>query len=150
MHMYECTTCVTQKTYQRKLAIQISESCEQKVDAVLNRTSAQLKRLAEHLNYCRQQRKTATYIEVADAIDIEAPQRIHRLTGLLEALMEHDHKHNQPLRAALVVSRSGTSLPGKGFFLKAQALGLTPAVSDEKFHQQCLNCLFDDSVSTFD
>ena len=113
----------------------------------MNRSSAQLKRLADHLDYCRQQHKTVTYLEVADAIDVQAPHRIHRLTELLEALMEHDQKYQQPLRAALVVSRSGTGLPAQGFFLKAQALGLMPTVIAEEFHQQCLNHLFDSPVT---
>ena len=103
---------------------------------------AQFKHLVEHLECCRQQHKTVTYLEVANAIDILAPQRIHQVTELLEALMEHDQKHDQPMRAALVVSRSGAGLPAEGFFLKAQALGLMPAVTAEEFHQQCLSRLF--------
>jgi hypothetical protein len=104
---------------------------------------ADFKSLTAYLDYCRQQHKTATYLEVADAIDVQAPHRIRRVAELLEALMEHDQKHHQPLRAALVVSKIRTGLPGKGFFLKAQALGLMPAVTAEEFHQQCLSSLFD-------
>ena len=105
--------------------------------------SVQLKRIAEHLVNCCQQKKTITYLEVAEAVDIQAPHRIHRVTKLLEALMELDQKHDQPLRAALVVSRSVPNLPGEGFFLKAQELGLMNGVSASEFHQQCLNRLFD-------
>ena len=115
-----------------------------------NSSSAQFKRLAEYLDHCRQQRKTATYLEVADVIDIQAPHRIRKLAELLEALLEHDQKHHQPLRAALVVSRTGAGLPAEGFFLKAQALGLNPAVNAKEFHQRCLNRLFDGSVTTLD
>jgi hypothetical protein len=104
--------------------------------------SSEFKRLVEHLDYCRQQRKTATYLEVAEAINIQAPQRIHRLSSLLESLMEYDQMHLQPQRAALVVSRSGTALPAEGFFIKAQALGLMLAANQQEFHQQCLSRLF--------
>jgi hypothetical protein len=114
----------------------------------LNSRSAQFKRLAEYLDHCRQQRKTVTYLQVADAIDILAPHRIRRLAELLEALMEYDHKHNHPLRAALVVSRNRAGLPAEGFFLKAQALSLMPVVNAEEFHQLCLNHLFDEPAST--
>ena len=120
---------------------------EQRQEADFNHSSAQFKRLTEYLDYCRQQRKITTYLEVADAIGVEAPHRIHRLTELLETLMEHDHKNQQPLRAALVVSRVMPGLPGKGFFLKAQTLGLMSAVIDEEFHQQCLNRLFNGLAS---
>lgn len=114
----------------------------------MNSSSVQMRRLAEHLDHCCQQRKTVTYLEVADAINVQAPQRIHRLTELLEALMEQDQKNDQPLRAALVVSRARIGLPGKGFFLKAQALGLMPAVIPEEFHQQCLDRLFGSSAES--
>lgn len=120
---------------------------EQRQEADFNHSSVQFIRLSEHLDYCRQQRKTVTYLEVANAIDIQAPHRIHRLTELLETLMEHDQKHQQPLRAALVVSRVMPSLPAKGFFLKAQTLGLMAGVTAEEFHQQCLNRLFGGQAS---
>ena len=116
---------------------------EHQTDADSKLDSVQLKRIAEHLDYCRQQKMTITYLQVADAIDIQAPHRIHRVTQLLEALMELDQKHDQPLRAALVVSRIGAGLPGEGFFLKAQELGLMTGVVANEFHQQCLNRLFD-------
>ena len=116
--------------------VEPSEPAEQCQDA-------NLKRLAEYLDYCRQQHMTATYLEVADAIEAQAPHRIRRVAELLEALMEYDQKQHQPLRAALVVSKIRSGLPGKGFFLKAQSLGLMPAVTAEEFHRQCLSSLFD-------
>ncbi len=114
----------------------------------VNRREAQFTRLIKHLDCCRQQQQTATYLDVADAVGIKAPQRIHQLTELLEALMEHDQRHSQPQRAALVVSRSGTRLPADGFFLKAKALGLMQSTTAERFHQQCLKRLFDSSATT--
>jgi hypothetical protein len=129
-------------------AIEPRVPSEHRQGADLNCRSAQLKRLSQHLDYCRQQRKTATYLEVADAIDIQAPYRIHQLTELLEALMEYDQKHHQPLRAALVVSRARASLPAEGFFLKAQAQGLMTGGITVEFHQQCLSRLFDYPTKT--
>ncbi len=115
-----------------------------------NRRQALFKCLVEHLDSCRQQQQTTTYLEVADAIGIQPPQRIHQLTELLEALMEHDQKQCQAQRAALVVSRSGAFLPANGFFLKAQTLGLITDASAEQFHQQCLKSLFDSSATLVD
>ncbi len=109
----------------------------------LEANSIQLKRLAKYLDLCCLKRKTITYLEAADAIDVTAPQRIHQVTLLLEALIEHDQTLGQPIRAALVVSRNKTSLPGEGFFLKAQALGLMSGVDAEEYHQRCLDRLFD-------
>lgn len=108
-----------------------------------NHTSAQFKRLAEYLDDCRRQHMNVTYLEAADAIEIQAPHRIHRLTVLLEELMEYDQEHGHPLRAALVVSRAQSRLPAEGFFLKAQSLGLMSGIIAEEFHQQCLKRLFD-------
>ncbi len=105
--------------------------------------AVQLNRLAQYLDLCCRNRETITYLEAADAIAVAAPQRIHQVTQLLEALIEHDHSLGQPIRAALVVSRTKGGLPGEGFFLKARALGLMSSVSAQDFHQQCLNRLFD-------
>ena len=108
-----------------------------------NLRSADLTRLAEYLDACCRQQKTVTYLEAANALDTQAPHRIHRLTMLLEGLLEHDQKYQRPLRAALVVSRSGARIPGEGFFLEARALGIMQAETNEAFHQQCLSRLFD-------
>lgn len=123
-------------------AIEKLVSNEERKGSGLTHSSVQLKRLAKHLDLCCIQRKTITYLEAANAIDIAAPQRIHQVTQLLEALIEHDQKLGRPIRAALVVSRNKTGLPGEGFFLKAQALGLMSGVVGEEFHQHCLNRLF--------
>jgi hypothetical protein len=112
-------------------------------DVDLKKKSVQLNRLAKHLDSCCLKRETITYLDAANAIGVVAPQRIHQVTQLLEALIEHDHEMGQAIRAALVVSRTNTGLPGDGFFLKAQALGLMSGVSAPVFHQQCLNRLFD-------
>ena len=127
--------------------IETAVPTEQTEDADLNLRETQFNRLTEHLDYCRQQQKTVSYLEAADAIDVQAPRRIHQLTMLLETLMEYDQKHRQPIRAALVVSRDGAGLPAEGFFIKAQELGLMQAGAAQEFHQQCLNRLFSSPAS---
>ena len=68
--------------------------------------------------------RIVTYAEMADAADIPAPQRIHKLTLWLEKTMRQDHAVGQPLRAALVISRNRNGLPAPGFFLLCQELGI--------------------------
>ena len=68
--------------------------------------------------------RMVTYAEMADAADIPAPQRIHKLTLWLESTMRQDHAACQPLRAALVISRNRRGLPAPGFFLLCQELGI--------------------------
>ena len=104
--------------------------------------SNQLNSLAKHLDLCRLKRVTITYLEAADAIGVLAPQRIHQVTQLLEILIERDQKADKPIRAALVVSRNRTGLPGEGFFLKAKELGLMSGNTAQEFHQYCLDSLF--------
>ena len=65
-----------------------------------------------------------TYAELADAARIPGTQRIHRLTGWLETLLEDDHRAARPLRAAWVVSRRHEQVPAPGFFMKCQDLGI--------------------------
>jgi hypothetical protein len=119
----------------------------QQQDGDLDYVSTQLKGLAEYLNGCRQRRSTVTYLQAADAINIAPPQRIHQVTQLLEALVDYDHQHGQPLRAALVVSRYRIPLPAEGFFMKVRTLGLVQDLSNEEFHQYCLHRLFDKALA---
>lgn len=55
--------------------------------------------------------------------------RMGQLTAALEALMEHDARNGQPLRASLCEARLSGGLPARGFFDKAAALGY--ATDDE-------------------
>ena len=68
--------------------------------------------------------RIVTYAEMADAANIPAPQRIHKLTRWLESTMRQDHAAGQPLRAALVISRNRSGLPAPGFFLLCKELGI--------------------------
>ena len=89
--------------------------------------------------------RIVTYAEMADAADIPAPQRIHKLTLWLEATMRQDHAASQPLRAALVISRNRNGLPAPGFFLLCQELGLYQGAKTgadaAQFHQTMLAAL---------
>lgn len=60
---------------------------------------------------------------------------------MLEMMMEDDTRAGRPLLAALVLSRTGQGLPARGFFLKAEALGLDAAQPHE-FHRKQRAALF--------
>ncbi len=90
-----------------------------------NNTDTAWQRRAEMaLATAQQANKTITYAELADAAAIPSPQRIHKLTEWLETSMRSDHAAGQPLRAALVISRSRSGLPAPGFFILCGELGL--------------------------
>jgi len=72
------------------------------------------------------ERLPATYDDVATALGLAAPLRIHRVTRALETLMQEDAAAGRPLVAALVVSRTGRREPAPGFFALATALGRLP------------------------
>ena len=89
--------------------------------------------------------RIVTYAEMADAADIPAPQRIHKLTLWLEATMRQDHAAGQPMRAALVISRNRNGLPAPGFFLLCGELGIYQGAETgadaAQFHQTMLAAL---------
>ena len=67
--------------------------------------------------------QAVTYDALAQAASIPAPHRIHKLTLWLEQLMAEDAATDQPLRAAITVSRLH-DWPARGFFDTARQLGL--------------------------
>ncbi len=101
-----------------------------------------LERIAAVLDAHARQRQTLTYLALADAVAMPGPQRIHRITGLLETLMKRDAEAGRPIRAALVVSRAGHGLPAAGFFDRAQRLGLFDGDDPSGFHRLVLERLF--------
>ncbi len=103
---------------------------------------ALLERMAAVLDQHAAQRRTLTYLELADAIAMPGPQRIHRTTRLLEILMKHDAEAGRPIRSALAVSRAGHGLPAPGFFDRAGRLGLFDGGDARRFHQHLLDALF--------
>lgn len=68
--------------------------------------------------------ETITYGALARALVGEADLPIAKLVGALEQLMELDAAQGRPLRAALCTGRLNNGLPARGFFEKAQALGV--------------------------
>lgn len=68
--------------------------------------------------------RLTTYKELADRLKLTPPLTIHRIADALEMLMTEDAEVGQPFLAALCVSRSGTRLPARGFFMAAEALRL--------------------------
>lgn len=65
-----------------------------------------------------------TYKELADRLGLEPPQTIRRVGDAIETLLEEDVAAGRPLLAALCVSKLLPGIPSRGFFLKAEALGL--------------------------
>ena len=60
----------------------------------------------------------------ADRLGLEPQQTIHRAGEALETLVEDDVAAGRPMLAALCVSKMRSGIPGRGFFLKAQVLGV--------------------------
>jgi len=107
------------------------------------RLLASLESLLERL---RSQRRTLTYLEVADHLAVPGPHRIHKTTRLLEQLLEQDIAEGRVPRSALVVSRRGHGLPAPGFFDRARRLGVFDGRGPEDFHdfhERLLRQLFD-------
>lgn len=101
-----------------------------------------LQRLADVLDRARQLRQTMTYLQAADAINVQPPYRIHQVTQLLETLLEQDHRLGRPIRTALVISRARVGQPAEGFYAKARELGLFDGSEPARFHERCLQQLF--------
>ena len=86
--------------------------------------------------------RIVTYAEMADAADIPAPQRIHKLTLWLEATMRQDHAASQPMRAALVIDPNRNRLPAAGFFRLCQDLGVYQGAETGDDAAQCHQTMF--------
>jgi hypothetical protein len=87
-----------------------------------------------------------TYQELANALQILPPHSIHRVTEVLERLMEEDAAADRPFIAALIISKARGGLPGPGFFDCAQRLGRFTGDPDGQdartFHAAELNAVF--------
>ena len=73
-----------------------------------------------------------TYKALAATANMTGPHKIHRLTSWLEQLMAEDYQNDQPLRAAVVISKASGGLPAPGFFDKAKELGLDFETTDRR------------------
>lgn len=80
-------------------------------------------RLRTHLEARAVLGQTLTYLEAAQALQLQPPQTIHQITTALEQLMAEDVAAGRPLIAALVVSKWRDGLPAPGFFDFAAQLG---------------------------
>jgi len=94
------------------------------------------------LQQARREGRTMTYLQTADAIGIEPPQRIHQLARLVEILLKQDVEAGQAPLAALVVSRARGGLPAPGFFERARRLGIFDGENPVQFHDNLLDSLF--------
>jgi hypothetical protein len=78
---------------------------------------------------------TLTYAQAAEALALDGPGRIARVTAALERLMAEDAAAGAPFLAALVVGRRRGGLPAPGFFEAAARLGrLPPGADPAAFH----------------
>lgn len=104
-----------------------------------------LARLRSELERVRLQRRTVTYLQLADALCIPPPKRIHTVTRLLELLLNEDVRAGRPPLAALAVSRVRGGLPAPGFFDRARRLGLDVGDDPARFHAELLKSLHESS-----
>jgi len=65
-----------------------------------------------------------TYKELADRLELAPPHKIHRIAEALEARMKEDVAAGRPMLSALCVSKMQPGIPGRGFFLTAEVLGI--------------------------
>nr|CDQ33702.1 hypothetical protein BN993_03149 [Virgibacillus halodenitrificans] len=75
-----------------------------------------------------------TYQRLADALGLQPPRTIARVTQALETSMREDAAEGRPFIAVLVVSRRAPHMPARGFFELAVELGRFPA--DTSLHAQ--------------
>lgn len=95
------------------------------------------------LDGARGQRRTLTYLEIADALELEPPQRIHRATRLIEMLLAEEIGAGRVPLAALAVSRARGGLPAPGFFDRLRRLGIDPGPDPAAWHRATLEALFE-------
>lgn len=112
----------------------------------LNETEQErlLEKLSAVLDQARRDGRLMTYLEVADALAVPGPHRIHKTTRLLETLLKQDIDDGRPIRAALAVSRARRGRPAPGFFDRARRLGLPVGDDEPAFHDQLINDLLGD------
>lgn len=108
---------------------------------------AELDRLAAMLDARSAGARVLTYQKAAEALALKPPHVIHRLTHLLERLMDLDAARGAPLRSALVVSKVRGGRPAPGFFDHARALGVLGDTAEDDFHDQQLRALAASAVN---
>ena len=88
-----------------------------------------------------QKAEMISYDDLAKAVDVPSPHRIHKLTTYLETLIEQDIRQGEPIRAAVVISKI-RGLPAPGFFDTLDRCQLAYDKSDKlRAHRELLNAL---------
>ncbi len=99
-----------------------------------------LERLEALLIEAAKNRKTLTYAQVAQYLELQPPHTIHQAAEWIEAMMRLHAKAGAPQLASLVISKARGGLPAPGFFLLMQELGLYEGSVDgedaRQFHAQ--------------
>ena len=88
-----------------------------------NRLQTIASRLRKHLQKIAGRRVPTTYQELAKALALTPPHRIHQVTEALEHLMAEDAATERPFIAAIAISKARGGLPAPGFFDCARRLG---------------------------
>jgi hypothetical protein len=103
-------------------------------------------RVRAFLEIFAKRRIPITYQELANALQMSPPRSIHRVTELLERLMEEDAAADRPFIAALAISKARGGLPAPGFFDCARRLSRFAGDPDGQdawsFHTAELNAVF--------
>ncbi len=103
-------------------------------------------RLEQILLDAARARKTLTYRDVAEQLELQPPQTIHQVTLLLEGLTRKHAASGDNILACVVVSRT-TAIPAIGFFMLLRELGVyeggEDAVDMAAFHAIALRNCFD-------
>ena len=81
-----------------------------------NRLQTIASRLRKHLQKIAGRRVPTTYQELAEALALTPPHRIHQVTEALEHLMAEDAATDRPFIAAIAISKARGGLPAPGFF----------------------------------
>lgn len=88
-----------------------------------------------------QKAERISYDDLAKAVDVPSPHRIHKLTIYLETLIEQDIRQGAPIRAAVVISKI-RGLPAPGFFDTLDRCQLAYDKSDKsRAHRELLKAL---------
>src|SRR6478672_9110560 len=80
-------------------------------------------RLRKHLQKIAGRRAPTTYQELAKALALTPPHRIHQVTEALEHLMAEDAATDRPFTGAAAISTARGGLPGGGFVECGRGLG---------------------------
>jgi hypothetical protein len=87
-----------------------------------NRLQTIASRLRKHLQKIAGRRVPTTYQELAKALALTPPHRIHQVTEALH-LMAEDAATGRPFIVAIAISKARGGLPAPGFFDCARRLG---------------------------